>query len=52
MVYRIRFQWDAEASVWIATSNDVRGLVLEDASLSKLIERASFAIPELLELNS
>ncbi len=52
MDYRIQLVWDDEASVWIATSNDVPGLVLESGSCDALIERVRHAIPELLELNS
>jgi hypothetical protein len=47
----IKFTWDAEASVWIATSNDVPGLVLESGSFDALVERVRYAVPELLELN-
>lgn len=49
--YRIRMDWDGEARVWIATSEDVPGLVLEDASKETLMERVKIAIPELMELN-
>jgi ClpP class serine protease len=49
--YVIDFQWDAEAQVWIATSADVPGLVLESGSFDALIERVRYAVPELLELN-
>lgn len=52
MEYVITFTWDAEAGVWIATSNDIPGLVLESGSFDALLERTRFAIPELLELNS
>lgn len=51
MVYRITMTWDNEAAVWIATSEDVPGLVLESGSFDALIERLRFAVPELLELN-
>ena len=51
MVYKIKFQWDDEASVWIATSKDVPGLVLESGSFDALIERVKIAIPELIKLN-
>ena len=51
MVCRVRFQWDNEAAVWIATSKDVAGLVLESASLDLLMERVKMAVPELIELN-
>jgi len=49
--YRIDFLWDNEATVWVATSDDVPGLVLEHGSFDALIERVKIAIPELLELN-
>ena len=52
MSCRIDFVWDNEACVWIATSKDVPGLVLESGSFDALIERVRYAIPELLELNS
>ena len=44
----IDFTWDPDAEVWIATSESVPGLVLEDESLDKLIERAKIAITEIL----
>ena len=49
--YIINILWDNEASVWVAESDDVPGLVLESGSLDALIERIKFASPELLELN-
>jgi len=49
--YKINFLWDCDASVWVATSDDIPGLVLESGSYDALIERVRFAIPELLELN-
>ncbi|MDR3224914.1 MAG: DUF1902 domain-containing protein [Clostridiales Family XIII bacterium] len=49
--YVINLIWDGEASVWVATSDDIPGLVLESGSLDALIERVRFAAPELLELN-
>ena len=51
MEYKIQLMWDNEASVWVATSADVPGLVLESGSFDALIERVRYAIPELLELN-
>lgn len=47
----IQLLGDSEAQVWVATSEDVPGLVLESCSFDALLERARFAIPELLELN-
>ena len=50
--YTVDLNWDNEAGVWVATSDDVPGLVLESGSLDALIERSRFAIPELLSLNA
>lgn len=52
MEYVIKITWDDEASVWIATSNDIPGLVLESGSFDALLERTRYAVPELLALNS
>ncbi len=52
MEYVINFTWDNAADVWIATSDDIPGLVLESGSYDALLERVRFAVPELLELNS
>jgi hypothetical protein len=43
-------RWDAEASVWIATSNDVPGLVVEADTWPSMIEEARLVLPDLLEL--
>ena len=51
MDYKIRFLWDDEAAVWVATSEDVPGLALESGSFDALVEKVRYAIPELLELN-
>ena len=51
MEYHVNMTWDAEACVWIATSADIVGLVLEGGSADALIERARSAVPELLALN-
>jgi len=48
--YRINFTWDEEAYVWIATSDDVYGLILEHSSFDTLVERVRSAVPELLAL--
>lgn len=52
MKYVIHLNWDDEAGVWVATSDDIPGLVLESGSFDALLERVRFAVPELLELNS
>ncbi|MCL2277349.1 MAG: DUF1902 domain-containing protein [Treponema sp.] len=47
--YDIILTWDEEASVWIAESDDIPGLILESASFDDLIERVKNAIPDLLD---
>jgi hypothetical protein len=44
-------RWDAEASVWIATSKDVSGLVVEADTWPAMIEEVSLVLPDLLELS-
>ena len=51
MSYRVNMLWDTEANVWVATSEDVPGLVLESGSFDALLERIKYAIPELVALN-
>jgi predicted RNase H-like HicB family nuclease len=45
-------EWDDEAKVWVATSDDVPGLVTEAASLDALHAKLAVMVPELLELNA
>ena len=51
MEYTVKLSWDPDAAVWVATSEDIPGLVLESGSFDALIERVRFAAPELLALN-
>jgi hypothetical protein len=48
---KINAKWDNEASVWVATSDDVIGLAIEASTMDALIERLKLIIPELIELN-
>ena len=50
--YRIIFSWDGEANVWIATSEDIHGLILEHSSFDALMEKVRIAVPELLEIEN
>ena len=43
------FAWDDEAHVWMATSQDVYGLVMEHSSFGALVERVRYGIMDLLE---
>jgi len=52
MNYTVNLLWDTDASVWVATSEDIKGLVLESGSLDVLIERVRMTVPDLLKLNN
>lgn len=47
----IRAEWDDEAQVWVASSDDVPGLATEEKTLEGLIQKLKIMIPELLEAN-
>jgi hypothetical protein len=47
----IQARWDGEASVWIATSTDVPGLVVEADTWPGMIEEVRLILPELMELS-
>ena len=47
----VRAEWDEEAQVWVATSDDVPGLATEETTMERLIDKLKIIIPELLEAN-
>jgi predicted RNase H-like HicB family nuclease len=47
----VNAEWDAEANVWVATSDDVPGLITEADTLEELQKKLVVMIPELLEAN-
>ena len=47
----IRAEWDDEARVWVATSDDVPGLATEGETVEGLIKKLRVMVPELLEAN-
>ncbi|OGA21568.1 MAG: hypothetical protein A3H34_03615 [Betaproteobacteria bacterium RIFCSPLOWO2_02_FULL_67_19] len=49
--YFIRAEWDEEASVWVATSDDVPGLATEADTLEALVQKLKVMVPELLDAN-
>ena len=49
--YHVRAEWDAEAEVWVASSDDVPGLATGADTFEALIEKLKVVIPELLEEN-
>ena len=47
----IRAEWDDEANVWVATSDDVPGLATEADTLEELSTKLRVMVPELLDAN-
>ncbi|PYE86941.1 uncharacterized protein DUF1902 [Phyllobacterium leguminum] len=50
--YLVTAQWDEEAGVWVAFSDDIPGLVTEAPDLDTLMKRIVAVAPELLEDNA
>jgi predicted RNase H-like HicB family nuclease len=49
--YHVQADWDPEAAVWVATSDDVPGLATESETIESLANKLRIIIPELLEAN-
>ena len=49
--YHVTAEWDDEAHVWVASSDDVPGLATGAETLEGLIEKLKIVIPELLVEN-
>jgi predicted RNase H-like HicB family nuclease len=47
----VKAEWDAEAGVWVAESDDVPGLATGADTFEELIAKLKLVIPELLEEN-
>lgn len=47
----INAQWDSEAGVWVATSDDIAGLVTESKTFEALLRKLRTLVPELFQLN-
>lgn len=47
----VRADWDDEAAVWVATSEDVPGLCTEAETSEELLTKLRVMIPELLDAN-
>ena len=46
-LYHVHADWDPEAGVWVATSDDVPGLATEAATLEALTEKLRTLVPRL-----
>jgi predicted RNase H-like HicB family nuclease len=49
LVYQIHADWDPEVGVWVATSDDVPGLVTEAGTMEELTRKLRIMVPEMLE---
>jgi len=49
--YTVFVEWDGEAEVFVAHSDDIYGLNTEAPTMSALVKRVMEVAPELLELN-
>jgi hypothetical protein len=47
----IQARWDGDAGVWIATSGDVPGLVVEADTWASMIDEVRLILPELMEVS-
>jgi predicted RNase H-like HicB family nuclease len=47
----VRAVWDKDAAVWIATSDDIPGLITEADTIDQMLAKLKTMIPELLEAN-
>jgi hypothetical protein len=51
-IFLIHAEWDNDASIWSATSDDVPGLATEADSIEVLFNKLSSMIPELMVFNN
>ena len=49
--YQVIAEWDSEAGLWVASSEDVPGLATGAATFETLLERLKLLVPELLTEN-
>ncbi|MEM9243011.1 MAG: DUF1902 domain-containing protein [Pseudomonadota bacterium] len=47
----VRTEWDNEAQLWVAVSDDVARLATEHHAFDALVEKLKVMIPELLKAN-
>ena len=47
----IQARWDTEGGVWLATSEDIPGLVVEADTWPAMISEVQLVLPELLDVS-
>ncbi len=50
-MYKINIEWCSEGKVFIATSDDIDGLILEADDIPQMLEHLKDVVPMLLEAN-
>lgn len=50
LTLRVQVMHDSEANVFVATSDDLRGLVCEASTLDELVKEVNTSIDELIDL--
>ena len=48
-IFTVVAEWDDEARVWVATSENMPGLVTEAETIEKLHEKLAVMIPDLMD---
>ncbi|MEH2408612.1 DUF1902 domain-containing protein [Nostoc sp.] len=51
ITFKVEAFWDSDTEVWVATSDDVPGLVTEASMIEVLTQKLREIIPELIILN-
>lgn len=51
MIYKVEAFWDVETAVWVATSEDIPGLVTEAETIEALMQKLRSIVPEMILLN-
>jgi predicted RNase H-like HicB family nuclease len=50
-IYNVNVEWDEEALVWVASSDDVPELATGADTIQALIDKLKVVVPELLDEN-
>jgi predicted RNase H-like HicB family nuclease len=48
--FHIVAEWDSDAELWVATSPDIPGLVLQGRTHDDLVEKLRLVVPALIEI--
>ncbi|MBD2725189.1 DUF1902 domain-containing protein [Nostoc sp. FACHB-892] len=51
ITFKVEVFWDSDAEVWVATSDNVPGLVTEASTIEVLTQKLREIIPELIVIN-